>query len=108
MGVPEGIKQGIFEDSRHGRLGYFDPRTGKKLDNTLKTATPMVKKGVVQSAFKEDSKSNNEEKETLLPSYAQLLKANGFINISVHEDSNREESRSFYVDAVSEFGIRCL
>ena len=44
----------------------------------------------------------------VLPSYAQLLKANGFINISVHGDAKRKESRSFDVDAVSEFGIGCL
>ena len=28
--------------------GHFDPRTGNKWDNTHKTATPKVKKGVVQ------------------------------------------------------------
>ena len=44
----------------------------------------------------------------MLPSYAQLLKANGFINISVHGGANSEESRSFDGDAVSEFGIGCL
>ena len=44
----------------------------------------------------------------VLPSYAQLLKANGFINISVHEDSKRKESRHFDGDTVSEFGIGCL
>ena len=70
-------------------LGHFYPRTGKKWDNTHKTATPKVKKGVVQAAVEEDSKSNDEDKETVLTSYAQLLKTNGFINISVHGDVNR-------------------
>ena len=37
----------------------------------------------------------------MLTSYAQLLKANGFINISVH-------GGSFDGDAVSEFGIKFL
>ena len=32
-------------------LGNFYPRTGKKWDNTQKTATPKVKKGAVQAAF---------------------------------------------------------
>ena len=81
--------------------GNFYLRTGKKWDNTHKTTTPKVKKGVVYAAFKEDSESNDEDEETVLHSYAQLLKANGFINISVHGDANREESRSFD-------GIRCL
>ena len=40
--------------------GHFDPRTGKKWDNTHKTATPKVNKGVVQAAVKEDIESNNK------------------------------------------------
>ena len=68
-------------------LGHFDPRTVNKWDNTNKTATPKIKRGVVQAAVKEDSKSNDEGEEKVLPSYAQLLKANGFINISVHGDA---------------------
>ena len=88
--------------------GHFDPRTGKKWDNTHNTATPKVKKGVVQAAVKDDSKSNNEYKDTVLSSYAQLLNSKGFINISFHGDSNREESGSFDGDTVSEFGIGCL
>ena len=44
----------------------------------------------------------------MLPSYAQIIKANGFVNIIVHGDANKEESRSFDRDAVSEFGIGCL
>ena len=44
----------------------------------------------------------------MLPSYAQLLKSNGFINISVYGDAKRKESRNFDGDAVSEFGIGCL
>ena len=44
----------------------------------------------------------------MIPSYTELLKANGFINISFHGDANREESGSFDGDAVSEFGIGCL
>ena len=43
-----------------------------------------------------------------MPSYPQILKANGFINISVHGDAYRGESGSFDGDMVSEFGIRCL
>ena len=69
--------------------GNFDPRTGKKWDNTHKTATPKVKKGVVQAAVEEDSTSNEEDNATVLTSYTQLLKANGFITSSVHGDSNR-------------------
>ena len=71
-------------------LGHFDPRTGKKWDNNHKTTTPKVKKGVVQVAVKEDSESNNENEEKVLHSYAQLLKANGFINISVHGYAKRK------------------
>ena len=89
-------------------LGNFDPRTGTKWYNNHKTATAKVKKGVVQAAAEEDRESNEEDKETGLPSYAQLIKANGFINISVHGDANREEFGSIDGDAVSEFGIRCL
>ena len=88
--------------------GHFDPITGKKWDTTPKTATSKVKKGVVQAAVREDSKSGDEEKETVLPSYAHLLKANRFIKISVHGGANSEESRSFDGDAVSGFGIVCL
>ena len=44
----------------------------------------------------------------VLPTYAQLLKANRFINISVHGDTKRKESWIFNGDAVSECGIRCL
>ena len=88
--------------------GNFDPRTGKKWDTTHKTATPKVKKGVVQAAVEEDSESNNEDDKTVLPSYAQLLKANRFININVHGGANSEESVSFDRDEVSEFGIGCL
>ena len=89
-------------------LGNFDPRTGTKWYNNHKTATAKVKKGVVQAAAEEDRESYEVDKETGLPSYAQLIKANGFINISVHGDANREESGSFDGDAVSEFGIGCL
>ena len=70
--------------------GHFDPRTGRKWDNTLKTATPKVNKRVVQAAFEEDRKSNDKDEETALHSYAQLLKANGFINISIHGYSKRK------------------
>ena len=44
----------------------------------------------------------------MLPSYTQVIKANGFINISVHGDSKRKEYGSFDGDAVYEFGIGCL
>ena len=88
--------------------GNSDPRTVKKWDNTNKTATPKVKKGVLQSAFEKDSKSNNEGEEILLPYYAQLRKYNGCINISVHGDAKRKESRNFEGDTVSEFGIGFL
>ena len=88
--------------------GHFDPRTGKKWDNTHKIATHKVKKGVVQAAVEGGSKINDEYEEKVLPSYAQLLKANGFINISVHGDAKRKDSGSFDGDAVSEFGIGCL
>ena len=88
--------------------GNFDPRTGKKQDNTHKTSTPKVKEGVVQAEVEEDSNRNEEGEDTVLPSYSQLLKANGFINISVHGDAKRKESGSFDGDAMSEFGIRCL
>ena len=71
-------------------LGNFDSRTGKKWYNTQKTATPNVKKGAVQDAAEEDSESNNEGQETVLPSYSQPLKANGFINISVHGYAKRK------------------
>ena len=89
-------------------FGHFYLRTVKKWDNIHKNTTPKVKKEVVQDAVEEYSKSNDEDKETVLPSYAHLIKANGFVNISVHGDANREESGSFDRDAVSEFGIGCL
>ena len=57
-------------------LGYFDPRMGKKWDTTPKTATPKFNKGLVQVAVKEDRESDDEEEETVLPSYTQLLKSN--------------------------------
>ena len=88
--------------------GHFDPRTGKKWDTTPKTATPKVKKGVAQATVEEDSKSEEEDEETVLTSSAQILKANRFINISVHGGANSEEYRSFDGDAVSEFGIGCI
>ena len=88
--------------------GNFNPRTGKKWYNNHKTATPKSKKGVVQAAVEDYSKSNNEGKETVTPSYAHLLKANIFINISVHGDAKTKESGSFDGDAMSEFGIGCL
>ena len=72
--------------------GHFDPKTGKKWDNIQKTATPKFKKGVVQAVVEEDSESNNEGEEMVLPSYAQLLKANRFINISFHGDYKRKKS----------------
>ena len=62
----------------------------------------------MQAAAKEDIDSNNKEEETVMPSYSQILKSNGFINISVHGDDNTEESGSIDGDAVSKFGIRCL
>ena len=61
-------------------LGNFNPRTGKKWNNTHKTATPKVKKGVVQAAVAEDSKSDGEGKETVLLYYTQILKARRFID----------------------------
>ena len=70
-------------------LGNFDPRTGKKWENTHKTATPVVNKGGVQAAVEEYNESNDEDKETVLPSYIQILKSNRFINSSVHGDANR-------------------
>ena len=88
--------------------GHFDPRTGNKWDDTHKTATPKVKKGVVQATVEEDRKSNDEGEEKVLPSYAQLLKANGFINISVHRDAKIKEYGSFDRNSVSGFGIGCL
>ena len=107
-GVPEVINK---EKSKTGDMfgsGHFDPRTGKKWDNTHKTATPKVKREVLQALVEEDRKSNDKGEYTVLTSYAQLLKANGFINISVHGDAKIKESRNFEGDAVSEFGIRCL
>ena len=89
-------------------LGNFDHRMGKKWDNTHKTTITKVKKGVVQAVVEEDRERNNEDKETVLTSYAQILKANGFINISFHRDANREEFGSFGGDVVSEFGIGFL
>ena len=50
--------------------GHFDPRTGKKWDTTPKTATPKVKKGVVQAMVKEDIESNDEYEETVIIYYA--------------------------------------
>ena len=44
----------------------------------------------------------------MMPSYSNPLKANGFINMSVHGDAKRKESGSFDGDVVSEFGIKCL
>ena len=88
--------------------GHFDTRTVKKWYNTHNTATPKVKKGVMQTAVEEDIERNDEDGEAVLPSYAQILKANGFVIISVHGDANREESGSFDRDVVSEFGIGCL
>ena len=87
------------------RSGHFDPRTGNKWNTTHKTATPKVKKGVVQSAVKEDIERDDKDKKTVLPSYTQILKANGFIHVSAHGGANREESKSFDGDAVYEFGI---
>ena len=66
--VPEGIKQRKVKDSGHGRLGVFRSQNRKNWDNTHKTATPKVKKGVVQAAVEEDSKSNDEDKYKVLPS----------------------------------------
>ena len=60
-----------------------------------KNTTPKVKKEVVQDAVEEYSESNDKEEETVLSSYAQLLKANRFINISVHGGAKRKESGSF-------------
>ena len=88
--------------------GNFDPRTGKKWDTTPNTATPKAKKGVVQAAIEENSESDDEDEETVLPYYAQLIKPNGFINISVHGGANSEEPGSFDGDVVSEFCIGCL
>ena len=85
--------------------GHFDPRTGKKWDTTPKTTTPKVKKGVVQAAVEEDSNSDDKDKETVLPSYAQILKDNGFINIIFHGGAHSEESGRFDGDGVSEYGI---
>ena len=42
------------------------------------------------AAVEEESESNNKDEEMALPSYAQLLKDNGFINISVHGDTKRK------------------
>ena len=53
--------------------GNFDPRTGNKWDTTPRTATPKVKKEMVQAAVEEDIKSNDEYEDMVLPSYAQLL-----------------------------------
>ena len=75
--------------------GHFDPRTGKKWDNTHNNTTPKVKKGVVQAAIEEARESNDKDEETIIPSYAQILKTNGFINTSVHGDAKRKESGSF-------------
>ena len=44
----------------------------------------------------------------MLPSYAHVLKANGFINFSVHGNAKRKVSRKFDGYAVSGFGIDCL
>ena len=63
---------------------------------------------MAQAAVEEYREIDKKDEETVLPSYDQLLKANGFINISVHGGSNSEESGSFDGDAVSEFGIGCL
>ena len=88
--------------------GHFDTRTGKRWFTTPKTATPKVKKGVVQAVVEENIESDDDDEETVLSSYAQLLKANGFINISIHGGANSQESGSFDRDAVFEFGIGCL
>ena len=48
--------------------GNLYPRAVKKWDNTHKNATPKVKKGVVQYAVEEDSKSNNTD-EDKVPTY---------------------------------------
>ena len=82
-------------------LGHFNLRTEKKWDNTHKTTTPKVNNGVVQAAVEEDSKSNDEGRETVLHSYAQLLKANGFINISVPGDAKIKNPKVLT-------GMRCL
>ena len=42
------------------------------------------------AAVEEESESNDKDEEMALPSYAQLLKDNGFINISVHGDTKRK------------------
>ena len=47
--------------------GHFDPKTGKNWDTTPKTATPKVKKGIVQAAVEEDRESDNEDEEAVLP-----------------------------------------
>ena len=41
---------------------------GKKWNNTHNTATPKVKKGMVQAAVVEDIESKDEGGETVLPS----------------------------------------
>ena len=89
-------------------LGHLDTRTGNKWYSAHKTATHKAKKMVLKAAVNEDSESNDEGEERVLPFYSQILKANGFINISVHRDAKRKESGSFDGDAVPEFGIGCL
>ena len=81
---------------------------GRQQRLLILVVTLNVKKGVVQDTVKEDIKSDDEDKETLLPSYAHILKANRFINIIVQGSVNSEESRSFDGYAVSEFDILCL
>ena len=76
VGVLKGIEQGEFKYRQHGWLGVFRSQNGKEWDTTPKTATPKFNKGLVQVAVKEDRESDDEEEETVLPSYTQLLKSN--------------------------------
>ena len=55
-GWQECLKASNKEESKTAYIvcsGHFNIRTGKKWDNTHKTATPKVKKGVVQAAVEE-------------------------------------------------------
>ena len=70
--------------------GISIPEQERSGTTIKKPPPPKVNKGVVQADVEEDSKINDGDEETVLPSYAHLLKSNRFVNISIHADAKRE------------------
>ena len=98
--VPKGLKQSKFKDS--------GSQNGKEVEQHPQYRHPQGQEGYGagrgRGGHREQRRGRGDSSAFLI----QLIKANIFINISVHGDSNREESGSFDEDVVSEFGIGCL